>query len=94
MFYNKNNFKKFVFCLIRCRFEVWKKKTNLSFFSSMVFFLFLLLSVLFLIFCHLFFNFLLRLFYCISLFFMFKYIYFICFHFVSIFKCLKKVSNC
>ncbi len=34
----------------------------------MVFFLFLLLSVLFLIFCHLFFNFLLRLFYCISLF--------------------------
>jgi hypothetical protein len=47
----------------------------------MVFFLFLLLSILFLIFCHLVFNFPLRLFYCISLFcFMFKYIYFICFH--------------
>jgi hypothetical protein len=74
MFYNKNNLKKLLyFCLIRCRFEVWKKKTNLFFFSSMVFFLFLLLSVLFLIFCHLFFNFLLRLFYWISLFcFMFK----------------------
>jgi hypothetical protein len=40
-----------------------------------------LLSVLFLIFCHLFLNFLLRLFYCISLF---------CF----MFNCLKKVSNC
>ncbi len=61
----------------------------------MVFFLFLLLSVLFLIFCHLFFNFLLRLFYCISLFcFMFKYIYVICFHFVSTFKCLIFCSNC
>ncbi len=74
MFYNKNNLKKLLyFCLIRCRFEVWKTKTNLIFFSSMVFFLFLLLSVLFLIFCHLFFNFLVRLFYCISLFcFMFK----------------------
>jgi hypothetical protein len=47
-----------------------------------------LLSVLFLIFCHLFFNFLLRLFYCISLFcFMFKYVYFNFFHFVSVFKC-------
>jgi hypothetical protein len=54
-----------------------------------------LLSVLFLIFGHLFFNFLLRLYYCYSLFcFMFKYIYFICFHFVSILKCLKKVYNC
>jgi hypothetical protein len=51
-------FKKLLyFCLIRCRFEVWKKKTNLIFFSSMVFFLFLLFSILFLIFCHLFFNF-------------------------------------
>jgi hypothetical protein len=38
--------KLLYFCLIRCRFEVWKKKTNLIFFSSMVFFLFLLLSVL------------------------------------------------
>jgi len=83
------------FCFIRCRFEVWKKKTNLIVFSSMVFFLFLLLSVLFLIFCHLFFNFLLRLFYCLSLFcFMFKYIYVICFHFVSTFKCLNLFSNC
>ncbi len=26
--------------VIRCKFEVWKKKTNLIFFSSMVFFLF------------------------------------------------------
>ncbi len=57
----------------------------------MGFLFFLLLSVLFLIFCHLFCNFLLRLFYCISLFcFMFKYIYFIFFHFVSIFKGEKK----
>jgi hypothetical protein len=40
----------------RCRFEVWKKKTNLIFFSTMVFFSLLLLSVLFLIFCHLFFK--------------------------------------
>jgi hypothetical protein len=56
-------FKKLLyFCLIICRFEVWKKKTNLISFSSMVFFLFLLLSVLFLTFCHLFFNFLLRIF--------------------------------
>jgi hypothetical protein len=82
MFYNNNNkFKLFYFCLIRCRFEVWKKKTNLIFFSSMDFFLILLLSVLFLNVCHLFFNFLLRLFYYISLF---------CF----MFKCFKKVSNC
>jgi hypothetical protein len=96
MFCNENNFKKLLyFCLIRYRFEVWKKKTNLIFFSSMVFFLFLLLSILFFIFCHLFLNFLLRLFYCIFLFcFMFKYIYFICFHFFSILKCFKKVSNC
>jgi hypothetical protein len=65
--------KAIVFCLIRCRFEVWRKKTNLNF-SSMDFFLFLLLSVLFL----------LRLFYCISPF-MFKYIYFVCFHFYFIF---------
>jgi hypothetical protein len=51
MFYNKNNLKKLLyFCLIRCRFEVWKKKTSLIIFSSMVFFLFLLLFVLFLIF--------------------------------------------
>jgi hypothetical protein len=65
MFYNENNLKKLLyFFLIRCRFEVWKKKINLILFSSMVFFLFLLLSVLFFIFCHLFFNFLLRLFYC------------------------------
>ncbi len=42
--------------VIKCRFEVWKKKTNLIFFSSMVFFLFFL-SVLFPIFCHLFFYF-------------------------------------
>jgi hypothetical protein len=46
MFYNENNFKKLLsFLFIRCRFEVWKKKTNLIFCSSMVFFLFLLLSV-------------------------------------------------
>ncbi len=33
--------------------------------------------------------------FCISLFcFMFKYIYFICFHLFFIFKCFKKVSNC
>jgi hypothetical protein len=39
MFCNENNFKKLLyFCLIRYRFEVWKKKTNLIFFSSMVFF--------------------------------------------------------
>jgi hypothetical protein len=43
--------------IIRCRFEVWKKKTNLFFFSSMVFFSLLLLSVFFLIFFNLFFNF-------------------------------------
>ncbi len=44
MFYTENNFKKLLyFCLIRCRFEVWKKKTNRILFSSMVFFLFLLL---------------------------------------------------
>jgi len=97
MFCNENNFKKLLyFCLIRYRFEVWKKKTNLFFFfSSMVFFLFLLLSIFILFFFHLFINFLLRLFYCISIFcFMFKYIYFICFHFLFIFKCFKKVSNC
>jgi hypothetical protein len=95
MFYNINNLKKnLYFCLIRCSFEVWKMKTNFIFFSSMAFFfLFLLLSVLFLIFCHIFLNFLLRLFYCISLF-LKKNIYFICFHFVFIFQCLKKVSNC
>jgi hypothetical protein len=81
-FYNKYKSKKLLyFCSIRCRFEVWKKKTNLIFFSSFVFFLFLLLSVLFLIFCHLFLDFRLRLFYCISVF---------CF----MFKCLKKVYNC
>ncbi len=41
--------------VIRCRFEVWKKKTNLIFFFKYGFFSLLLLSVLFLIFCHLFF---------------------------------------
>jgi hypothetical protein len=40
--------------VIRCRFEVWKKKTNLIFFSSVVFFSLLLFYVLFFIFCHLF----------------------------------------
>jgi hypothetical protein len=46
MFCNENNFKKLLyFCLIRYRFEVWKRKTNLIFFSCMVFFFF----------CHLFF---------------------------------------
>jgi hypothetical protein len=80
------------FCLIRCRFEVWKKKTNLVFFSSMVFFSFFCSLFCFLFFVIYFLNFLLRLFYCISLFcFMFKYIYFICFHFVFIFKCFKKI---
>jgi hypothetical protein len=56
MFCNENDLKKLLyFCLIRYRFEVWKKKTNL------IFFLFLLLYILFFIFCHLFLYFLLRL---------------------------------
>jgi hypothetical protein len=39
MFCNENNFKKLLyFCLIRCRFEVWKKKTNLIFFLKYGFF--------------------------------------------------------
>jgi len=49
-----------------------EKEDKPHFFLKYGFFLFLLLSVLFLIFCHLFFNFL-------------------CFHFFSIFKCLKKI---
>jgi hypothetical protein len=40
--------------VIRCRFEVWKKKTNLIFFFKYGLFSLLLLFVLFLIFCHLF----------------------------------------
>jgi hypothetical protein len=95
IFYNENNFKFFLyFCLIRCRFEVWKKKTNLIFFSSMVSFLFLSLSILFHIFCHLFLNFLLRLFYYISLFSCLNIFILYFFHFFSFLKCLKKVSNC
>ncbi len=46
--------------VIRCRFEVWKKKTNLIFFFKYGFFSLLLLSVLFLNFCHLFFKFFLK----------------------------------
>jgi len=39
MFCNENNFKKLVyFCLIRYRFEVQKKKTNLYFFFKYGFF--------------------------------------------------------
>ncbi len=72
---------KIIFCLIRCRFEVWKKKTNLICFSSMVFFFSFFCSLFCFLFLSLIFNFLLRLFYCISLF---------CF----MFKCLQKVSNC
>jgi hypothetical protein len=34
MYYNENHFKKLLyFCLIKCRFEVWKEKTNLFFFK-------------------------------------------------------------
>jgi hypothetical protein len=34
MFYYENNFKKLLyFFFIRCRFDVWKKKTNLIFFK-------------------------------------------------------------
>jgi len=56
MFCNKNNFKKLLyFCLIRYRFEVWKKKTNLIFFfkygffslSFAVYFVFYFLSSIF-----------------------------------------------
>ncbi len=43
--------------VIRCRFEVWKKKTNLIFFSSMVFFLFFCSFFCFLFFVIYFFNF-------------------------------------
>jgi hypothetical protein len=94
--------KLFYFCLIQCRFEVWKTKTNLIFVSSMVFVLFLLFSVLFLIFCHLFFNFLLKLFYSISLFcFMFKCFkkflivkVFFCFYFFYTFFPFKKNIFC
>ncbi len=39
MFYNESNLKKLLyFCLIRCRFEVWKKKTNCIFFFKYGFF--------------------------------------------------------
>jgi hypothetical protein len=64
------------FCLIRCKFEVWKKKTNLIFFSSMVFF-----SSFCSLFCFLFFV----------IYFLIFFVNFICFHFFSIFKCLKKI---
>ncbi len=66
--------------VIRCRFEVWKKKINLIFFFKYGFFLFFCSLFCFLFFVIYFFNFLKRLFYCISLF---------CF----IFKCLKRVLN-
>jgi hypothetical protein len=55
--------------VIRCRFKVWKKKTNLIFFSSMVFFSLLLLSVLFFIFCHLFLKKILKIFFTVFPFF-------------------------
>jgi hypothetical protein len=48
MFCNENNLKKLLyFCLIRYRFEVWKKKTNLIFFSQAWFFFSLSFAVYF-----------------------------------------------
>jgi hypothetical protein len=89
-------FFKLYFCLIRCKFEVWKKKTNLIFLIKYGFFSlsFALYFVFLFFFGHLFSNFLLRLFDCISLFcFMFRYIYFIFFH-IFLFLSVKKNSNC
>jgi len=34
----KKNLKKLYFCLIRCKFEVWKKKSDLFFFFKYGFF--------------------------------------------------------
>jgi hypothetical protein len=89
MFCNENNLKKLLyFCLIRYRFEVWKKKTNLFFFfkygffplSFAVYFVFYFLSSIFKFSFKIIFSFFVS---CLNIFILYVLIFFI---FLSVLK--------